>query len=189
MLSSLCIWILNQSLKTTWQNNNRKHLELFLFCIMCKYCCNKWLTWNELFLLNVTIFSTLPKRWKIWCSMSSETGYSSDSTITRKTVFGPPADIVWCTPCGTGSVPDIGNGDPDADDVIWKSWFCNATDAFYRIAMENKNAIKSFIILVKRKISHWIQNKVKNKTKTQKILTRTEWLWSIFNSRWFENCT
>lgn len=89
------------------------------------------LTWNELFLLNVTIFSTLPKRWNIWCRMSNETGYNSDSTITRKTVFWPPVvDIVWWTPCDTGSVPDIGRGEPDAGDVTWKSWLCNATDAF-----------------------------------------------------------
>lgn len=89
------------------------------------------LTWNELFLLNVTIFSTLPKRWNIWCRMSNETGYNSDSTITRRTVFWPPAGVtVWCTPCDIGSVPDIGRGEPDAGDATWKSWLCNATDAF-----------------------------------------------------------
>lgn len=89
------------------------------------------LTWNELFLLNVTIFSTLPNRWNIWCKMSNETGYSSDSTITRKTVFWPPVVTVWWTLCDIGSVPDIGSGEPDAGDVTWKSWLCNATDAFY----------------------------------------------------------
>lgn len=88
------------------------------------------LTWNELFLLNVTIFKTFPNLWNIWCKMSNDTGYSKDSTMTRNTVFGPPVCVPWMPACDTGSVPDIGNGDPDAGDVTWKSWLCNATDAF-----------------------------------------------------------
>lgn len=54
--------------------------------------------------------------------MSNDTGYRSDSTITRRTVFGPPTIVAaaWM-PCGIGSVPDIGNGEPDAGEVTWKS--------------------------------------------------------------------
>lgn len=87
------------------------------------------ITWNELFFVNVTIFSTFPKRWKIWCKISNDTGYTNDSTITLRTVFGPPACVPW-TPCDIGSVPDIGNGDPDDGDVTANSWFCNATVVF-----------------------------------------------------------
>lgn len=88
------------------------------------------LTWNELFFVKVTIFSTFPKRWKIWCSISNETGYSNDSTITLRTVLGPPwvPCVVWFV-----SLPVAGNGEPDAGD--W-SWLINAV--FYYTVVDRK---------------------------------------------------
>lgn len=81
------------------------------------------LTWNELFLVNVTILRTLPKRWKIWCKISKDTGYSSDSTITLSTVFRP--QLSWAAPCGAAGseTPDNGSGEPLAGELFWKSGF------------------------------------------------------------------
>lgn len=117
----LDIFMIRIEYEVNW--GHKETLKKFELKLVCS------LTWNELFLLNVTIFSTLPKRWNIWCKISNETGYNRDSTITRKTVFGPPV-VIWWTPCDIGSVPDMGRGEPDAGDVTWKSWVCNATDAF-----------------------------------------------------------
>lgn len=60
--------------------------------------------------------------------------------MTRNTVFGPLLvvdDVFAWTLCGTGSVPEIGNGEPDAGDAAWKSWLCNATEAFWKIVEIN----------------------------------------------------
>ena len=54
----------------------------------------KWstpFTWKVLFFVNVTIFMTFPTLEKIWKMTSRVTGYTMCSTITLRTVFGPPA--------------------------------------------------------------------------------------------------